>query len=323
MKLHIVKFVDQGPDLTDGGAIFDRRLVEALIRQGADVTVENVTRKRMTALPIWRTAVDFGVIDRARLARSEGRALIISHEALFGIALQVRADALIVHNYFAHFRFRGEPLIEHYYRTGSRRYYRKAFAATRCAFFISYRENALALADHPSLRGRCDICVPPPYPLDRTNRSDSILHISGNDKWRPKQMSRLSDADLRHLAAEGYRITDLDGPVSPAPALINDRFEVGFKLKLAQMLSCRDIIASFCDLNDEIEALCPDTPFYRQVATVEEAIAYFREIAKRYTHHQIDAYYAELEDRQYLPTWDGLAGKILALIAQQAVLQRT
>jgi len=60
MKLHIVKFVDHGPDLTDGGSIFDRRLVEALIRQGADVTEEQVARKRMIALPIWRAAVGGG-----------------------------------------------------------------------------------------------------------------------------------------------------------------------------------------------------------------------------------------------------------------------
>ena len=62
---------------------------------------------------------------------------------------------------------------------------------------------------------------------------------------------------------------------APGFALINDRFEVGFKLKLAQMLHSRDVIASFSDLHDEIEIICPGNPFYRQVASVKQAISFF------------------------------------------------
>ncbi len=132
----------------------------------------------------------------------------------------------------------------------------------------------------------------------------------------------MTQQDLRELSAAGYRLRDLDAPVAPSFALINDRFEVGFKLKLAQMLHSRDVIASFSDLHDEVETICPANPFYRQVASVKQAISFFREIAETFGPDEIDAYYARLEAESFLPSWQDFTTRLIDLIARQPELAR-
>ena len=314
LKILFVRCVNRNPDVVDGGIIADDRLLAQFAHQGVDVEVANVVRKRPGSLPLWASAIDPATLRRVAKARRSGRRIVLSHEGLFRIAHHGPVDALIVHNYFTHFIFRGRPLVERYFRCGSAAFYRKAFAATRSVFFVSHRERMLALKDCPTLSGRSDICTLPPRPTPRFERSDTVLHMSGNEAWMPKRLSRLTKRDLLKLAAADYRISDFDTPVTPGCALINDRFIVGFKLRLAQMLHSRDVIASFCDLQDEVENICPGNPFYRQVATVEEAIAFFQQVAQTHGPDEIDAYYARMEAASFLPSWRDYATRLIELI---------
>jgi hypothetical protein len=318
MKLLFVRFADYGHDVTDGGSIFDRRLLQAITRLGADVDIEDVTRNRAISVPIWRSKVPETTLERVRAAKREGRTTIVSHESLFHIAQRAPVDGLVVHNYFPAFTYNGRPLLERYYRSGAMRYYAKSFRSVKSAFFISHREHRIALEDFPELAGRTDICVPPPFPRPLAPRTDKVVHLSGSEAWLPKRLSMLTDKQLGQINAAGYTVSDFDDPVSPSAALINDRFEVGFKLKLVQMLSCRDVIASFCDLSEEINALCPGHPFYKQVNTVSEALAYFANVWETYTSDEIDTIYETLEAKDYLPSWDMLARQFVTLIDHKA-----
>ncbi len=295
-----------------GSNILDDRLIAHLSTK--DIKVVNVLLQRSARLPAWASLIDAATQQRIAEARRSGRRIILSHEALFRIAHHGPVDALIVHNYFTHFAFRGRPLVERCYRLGSPAFYRKAFAAANSVFFISQREHRLALSDFPTLSGRSGICIVPPHPTPRVKRSDRVVHISGTKVWLPKKLSALTPEDIRQLTAAGYRIEDLDAPVTPGFALINDRFEVGFKLKLTQMLHSRDVIASRCDLHEEMESICPRNPFYRQVASVEEAIAFFQEITETHSPHEIDAYYERMEAKGFLPSWQDFATRLLDLM---------
>lgn len=318
MKILYIRFADSGPNVIDGGSILDRRLLQAFRRIDVNVEIEEVIRKRVLGVPFWRSQVSARTIDRIQMANRDGRKIIVSHESLFHIAHIAPIHALLVHNYFSHFTYRSRPLLEQYYRFGASRYYRRAFSAVKCVFFISHREHRIALADFPELYGRTDVCVPPPYTTHLLERSNSVMHLSGSKEWYPKRLSMLSLDDINIIERSGYTIEDLSDSTNPSVALINDRFEVGFKLKLVQMLSCRDVIASFSDLAEEIANLCPGNPFYRQVVTVEEAMNYFQEIFERYTELEIDTYYARLEENRYLPTWDQFAVQFVSLIQRTA-----
>ena len=318
MKILFVRFANRNE--LDGHNILDNRLLDQLLAEGIEVEVISCPQRKSLRLPLWASAINSATVNRVVEARRSGIKIVVSHEGLFQITQHSPVDALIVHNYFKRFVFRDRPLVERYFSSGSSAFYRMAFDAARCVFFISHREHRLALADFPALSGRSDICIPPPRPTPRLQRSDEVLHLSGTDGWHPKKLSRLTQDDLRKLTSAGYQIRDLDAPVAPGFAIINDRFEVGFKLKLAQMLHSRDVIASFADLYDEIENICPGNPFYRQAETVEEAISFFREIAEVHRPDEIDSYFASLESEDFLPNWRDFATALINLIKRQSEL---
>jgi hypothetical protein len=298
-----------GRDADDGGAIFDRKTIAAFRQLGAVVDELPVLRRRALRLPTWA-----GRIEASRLCIAQGESggrTILSHEATFDLAGVVNADALIVHNYFPRFRFPGRKGLELYYRLGALDHYRRAFDRTPSIFFLSYRERDAAEEDFPSIRGRTTVIPPPPAPVIPSARNMEIVHVSGSEGWLPKRLSRLTDDEIARFGKAGFVIGDFGTHPASAFGLINDRFTVGFKLKLMQMIACRDIIASCADIADEMERIAPGYPFWRQVASVDEALEYFRDIRDRLTVEEIDAAFDKAAPRWRVPSWNDHGEAIL------------
>lgn len=313
MRIHFYHIDGLGREDHDGGAIFDRKTLAALRHGGAEVEEVPVVRRRAIRVPTWAGRIDTA---RLRAASDEtGCRTILSHEATFALAHEIKADALIVHNYFSRFRFPGRRDLELYYRLGAQRYYGRAFDQAATIFFLSYRERDLAEEDFPQIRGRTIVIPPPPAPMSLAPRRLDVVHISGSEGWLPKRLSRLSDDDAARFAGAGFTIEDFGPRPSPAFGLITDRFTVGFKLKLMQMIACRDIIASRADIAHEMEQIAPDYPFWRHVASAGEALEFFGDIRSRLTVEAIDAAFDTATPHFRVPTWNDHGGTILNAIA--------
>lgn len=313
MRIHFYHVDGLGRDDDDGGAIFDRKTVTALRHGGADVEEIPVMRRRAVRVPTWAGRID---TSRLRVASDEAACCkILSHEATFALAHEIKADALIVHNYFSRFRFPGRRDLELYYRLGAQRYYGRAFDRAVTLFFLSYRERDLAEDDFPQIRGRTTVIPPPPAPMSLSPRRTDVVHISGSEGWLPKRLSRLSDDELERFARSGFAVEDFGPRPSPAFGLITDRFTVGFKLKLMQMIACRDIIASRADIADEMEQIAPGYPFWRHVASAGEALEFFGDIRDRFAVEEIDVAFNEATPHFQVPSWNDHAGAILNAMA--------
>lgn len=309
MDIHFYQVDGLGRDSGDGGAIFDYKTVEAIRGRGIDVEAVGVFRRRALRLPPWAGRVDEGMLRIP--ARGVGTRTILSHEATFDLAPVVEADALIVHNYFPAFSFPGRKDLEGYYRLGARDYYRRAFDLVRHVFFLSYRERALAEQDFPVIKGRTTVIPPPPAPLELSGRRMNVVHLSGSDSWLPKRLSRLTGRDAENFTKADFAIRDFGPQPASAFGLINDRFTVGFKLKLMQMIACRDVIASCADIAEELEVIAPGYPFWRRVGSVSDALEYFCDIRDRLSAEEIDAAFDAVLPGWRLPAWSD-HGRIIA-----------
>lgn len=300
----------------DGGAILDNRILESLTSKKIEIIPIYVPRKkRALALPFWKNHIPKNIINEILKKRKDNTKVIISHESLFDLSDVIDVDCLLVHNYFSAFKFKNFKLLEIYYRLGSRKFYERAYNSAKSVFFISHREYRIACTEHFGLERVSDICIPPPNNSNRSARSNDVIHLSGSEGWFPKRICKLKAHQVRKIKEYGYHVSDLERNVRPANALITDQFEVGFKLKLSQMLHSRDVIASLSDLSDEINKLCFGHPFYKYVRSVDEALGFFDTIRKQYTDEEIDEVYSNLEARDYLPSWDKFTDRLLDLIS--------
>jgi len=260
----------------DGAQIFNRKIVGALRGAGVQVEPLGVTRARSLRLPVWQSRPpEPDIRDRIHANAKAGAQIILSHEAFFGIAQEIPVAMLIVHNYMPCFAFPGRPMLELCYHLGSRAYFGRAFAQARAIVFLSHRDHRHAVTDFPQIAVRSHVLSPPPHRAELGPRRDDVIHMSGSEAWLPKRLSRLSTDERAHIAAAGFRIEDFGQRPSPAFGLIPDRFTVGFKLKLMQMLYVGDAIASLSSIRDEVMALAPDYPWWREVTSVDEAVAWF------------------------------------------------
>lgn len=315
MRIDYVRIGGSARAEEDGGAIFDRKTVAHLRALGAEVREIPIERRRALRLPLWAGKPRPLGAGPARPGGAPFR--ILSHEATFGLMGPEGADAVIVHNHFAHFSFPGRPLLEDYYRRGAAPFYRQAFAGAVRILFLSHRERRLAERDDPSICGRTAVLVPPPADLPLGARRLDLVHVSGTERWRPKRLCRLTAGDRALLAESGLEIGDFGAVPAPAFGLVNDRFTVGFKLKLMQMIHARDAIASLADLEEEIEAVAPGYPFWRRVRSVAEARDYFLDLRERMRPEEIDARFREAGADWRLPDWSGHAAALLAELTRR------
>lgn len=296
----------------DGAQIFDRKLLAALAEHGVAVSALHPRRQRALRFPLWQgrlaepDAITAGLIK----AREDGARIVLSHEGFFAIAHRMAVDLLIVHNYMPCFRFPGKRWLEAYYRTGSRAYFARAFANASAIVFVSYRDYRYAVSDFPQIAARSHVLPPPPHRVAIGSRRSDVIHMSGSEAWLPKRLSRLTADEQQQISAAGFVVEDFGTEPSSAFGLIGDRFSVGFKLKLMQMLYAGDAIASLSEIRDEIDALAPGYPYWKEVSSVSEALDWFRKISEEG---------AWLEEsgtgvRDNLPDWTETARKLIGIL---------
>jgi len=313
-KLLYIRFGKVKGAIEDGGDIYDRKTLAALRRRGFEVDTIEIERRRQFAFPTWATFIPQSVHARVAAARQQGYRIICSHEALFGAVCGIPIDLLIVHNYFPAFSFARHKLIEIYYRTGARQYLSPFFRSARHILFLSERDRRHAVLQHSGIADKSFVLFPPPSEIALHKRRMDILHVSGTENWLPKRLCRLSITELSEIRMNGFQLCDFGTATNPAFGLITDRFVVGFKLKLMQMIYSRDIIASRCDVSEDMHSIAPDYPFFAQVGSVAEALEYFRSVTLSYSPEEIDGKYESIFEKQNILSWDLMAARLVEVI---------
>mgnify|MGYP000243904659 CR=1 FL=1 len=296
----------------DGAQIFDRKLLSALMGRRFEIETLRPLHRRTLCLPLWRGNILAlsEILRRLRMVQREGARIVLSHERLFDIAHHMSVDLLIVHNYMPCFRFQGCRVLEIYYRLGSHRFVARAFENARSVIFLSHRDYRHAVEDFPQLADKSCVLPPPPHRSDLGLGRIDKIHVSGSDRWLPKRLSRLRPSEIRQIKTAGFKIDDFGPRPEPAFGLISDRFTVGFKLKLMQMLYVGDAIASLSDIRDDVMALAPDYPWWRVVPSVEEAVGWFQGLQRDSLWLEHCRNPASLK----LPNWDTMAAEIASIL---------
>jgi len=305
----------------DGAQIYDSKIFAAISKSALKVEHVRMARQRSWGLPLWQSRrTDKALLERLRAAVSDGARIVLSHEAFFKLAHEVPVAALIVHNYMPCFSFPDQRWLESYYRLGSRSFFGQAFANARAIVFLSHRDHRHAVADFPDIASRSHVLPPPPQEAKLSSRRTDLVHVSGSENWLPKRLSRLTPREAESIVSSGFAVSDFGHMPSPAFGLITDRFAVGFKLKLMQMLYIGDAIASLSDISDEMEALAPTHPFWRRVESVAEALHWFREIRDTVDSDMLDHAFALTSPNWKIPDWSHTGQKLVAIAAGASTL---
>ena len=313
MRILYVRFAREGSGAEDGADIFDRKVIDALRRAGCDVKTIEISRHRSLGLPFWAQTGPRGAGQGSDARGDVSQRIVCSHESLFGLVSSSAVDMLIVHNYFPAFEFPKQRVLQFYYRAGARQYFARSFIRAKHVVFLSARDRAYAIKDFPGLASKAHFFPPPPYPARLLERRTDVVHVSGTANWLPKRLSRLTEAESREFLSRGFLPSDFGAAIHPAFGLIQDRFVVGFKLKLMQMVYSRDVIASMCNLDQDLRSVAPRYPFYRQVPTVGDALRYFQEVARKLPISDIDAAFESSGPHQ-IPSWSDLGIQLKSLL---------
>lgn len=316
-NISYAKLQKQGGDSVDGQSIFDTMLVRELRAAQANVSEMTYVPHRRAGFPFWVPHVTR--LDRSHVVRHtiDPQCRVVSHEALFRHTGKQPIDLAIIHNYFPRFHFPGQRIMNAYYRLGSRQYYSTVFRNSRVLIFLSREDLEAAKEDFPTIAKNSIYLPPPPYPADIADRKMNLIHISGTEDWWPKRESKFTENEINHAMQRGYEITDFGNPVSPAFGFIDERFSVGFKLKLMQMVYAQDVIASTVDMSREIDAFAPGYPFFRVVGSFTEALNYFDSIRSNLQAEALDGAFLNLSPRGDLPTWPDAATRVLDLLSSK------
>lgn len=322
--LHVLKFKmicmpGCSGGTADGAQIYDRKLVIALQEVGVDVETIHLNRRRSFSPPFWQGwESDQKLRSRLEAARRESAKVVISHENYFGLAHGMAVDGLIVHNYLPCFTFPRKPWLESYYHFGAQAFFRRAFDNAATLVFLSHRDHRHAVADFPDIAVRSHVIPPPARETKLRPRRVDLIHVSGSEGWLPKRLSRLTREEANTIARAGFSVSDFGERPYPAFGLITDRFSVGFKLKLMQMLHIGDAIASLADVREEIEALAPGYPFWREVSSVGEAVEWFRSLRDDLGVDLLDQRMAEAQASFRLPNWAETGQKVADILEKRA-----
>ena len=279
MKISYFYPKPSNPDSNDGGDIYHKKLLLALSRHTENIERIAVTRgTRKNRLPLWAESISKKdqetLLDRCRA----GDTIILSHEHIFDMA-SICANAgrpahLIVHNYLPRFRFLGRPGLSLAYRLGAKSFFDDAFTNAASIFFLGANDCLAANRNHSQdiAQNKFSICQIPPADLDVDYQFDkSLLHFSGSEKWLPKRLSKLKPLEV-DLLRNNFTLNDYFDAKRSGFTIINDRFDMGFKLKLMQSVSMGDYVFSRVDLRGELDSICPEYRWYRNYVNIEEII---------------------------------------------------
>jgi len=237
---------------TDGGVIYDRRLIDGLTKIGADVKIFeiSVTKKRMQLFPLWaRGPKNAGTLDLRH-----GAHRIVSHELLIPLVSQIKPELFIVHNFLPAFQWHQGRLSEHYFRLGSDSYFKKAFDSAKNIVVLSAREQSYIY----DMWAYKTYHLPPGVKVVDPSKISpidiSLVKRTGSTGWYPKRKSIISDNEIMR-AFNTDNISNETKLHARGFGLIEDQFLSGFKLKLLEYIQKGDFVVSRVNLRDEIDAL--------------------------------------------------------------------
>ncbi|MFC0537990.1 hypothetical protein [Pelagicoccus mobilis] len=258
----------------DGRSIYDKRLTEALNELGIRVNTLELAHPCRRFIPIWGKKWQKMQVEYVKKTSQKSKFTIVSHELLADFSRTLKPDLFIIHNLFSHFSFKSRPDIQLFYRCGSSHLFNSVAASSQRLLFLSERERAIASETWPDL----PIYASPPGIPQKENlplnyNATSIKTLGSND-WLPKRASKLSRSDHKYLKNAKLEVIS-DNFGNPSPAIIEDKFLSGFKLKLMEHLYNGDTIASFSDLSSEIDWINPHYSRFKHVNSINEAISFF------------------------------------------------
>lgn len=235
----------------DGRVIYDNRIIESFRAVGADVNVieVDVHRARSVKIPLWAPEVSTEYSERLR----NGAKVVVSHEMLIPLALELAPDIFIIHNFFPSFSWRAWSGFQAYCRLGAEEHFKCAIHRAKNTIVLSARERAEIAFRY----GVSVVYEPPgiqPSIADIVPINLSHIRRSGSARWYPKRRSLMSERQIRKWFGSdidlGSDSRDLRGF-----ALIEDQFLSGFKLKLLEHLYNGEFIVSRADLRTELRGL--------------------------------------------------------------------
>lgn len=301
-------------DPTDGGSIFDKKIIQGLLdTQICTVDVVRIPRSPSLFFPRWENKIEVGLVNTIKNL-SVNKFVICAHESLFRISEYIDVDLFIVTNLFSHFSFKKNRAVELYYRFGSKRYFNSIFTLDSKWLFISHREYRLAQECFSVRVSQAEVMAPPPLPFDLGVRSCDTLHISGSGGWLPKRLSKLSRSTIEQLAAYGFHIKDFSEAQHPSFGVVEDKFLSGSKLKLAQMIYCKDVIFSLVDLSEEVDFICKDYPFYFNVVNEKELVDRLVEFRSVKSINSINRDFEKVKVLSASRSWEEFAFKIVSML---------
>lgn len=235
----------------DGRGIYDMRFIEALREVGTDVNVVEVALQsnHNRRLPLWAR----GIASGWRQSLRGNAKTIVSHELLIPVVQDIRPDLFIIHNFAPSFKWPLEIPYSAYYKFCSESYFLRAIHAADRTMVLSRREQAEIYERF----GLIVDCEPPGVRL----LGDSVPSLnlkkvrrSGTVGWYPKRRCVMRDRSIRQWFGDDavtVGVTESERCFS----VIEDKFAVGFKLKLLDSLYYGDFVVSRVDLRDEIMGL--------------------------------------------------------------------
>jgi len=236
--------------MVDGAQIYDYKLSDGMRSNGCLVTVYFVKYKRRRAVPFWKSKVDRKQIKELKLLKLKYDKVIVSHESLGDLAVELAPDLFILHNVFSAF-YSKSILLNLYYKFYANMEEKKIIANSGNVLVLSIREKK-----HLEAKYGVKVINAPPG-LRSTVEVEGIdfykLKLTGSSEWLPKKNSKLNVVEKKVLS-KCFDLCHDDIPIASS-SLIEEDFKAGFKLKLLQMLFDGDYVFSRVDLSDEIRGL--------------------------------------------------------------------
>lgn len=274
-----VGFVGFAPGVNiDGGSIYDKKFCDSLRSLGCELECVYINRVRNRLPPFWLSQVTVADIKKTTKLKENCELLIISHEGLAGLASRIKPSLFILHNVFSSFEFSSKKHIEWYYRINSLSVYKNILKFSNNVLTISKRETDIITDLRNDLNSEANIISEPPglkFELNDLDFEYSKIKIPGTHNWYPKKICRLTENEKRLLEKDSKSVVTNEEFINPSFAIIEEKFKVGFKLKLIQMLYRGDCVASLIPLDEEVNWIFPNCTSYFNVKTVDEALDVF------------------------------------------------
>lgn len=254
--------------LSDGGSIYDYKMIQAIKNHHYSIHIHKVKLNKNISLPLWKKKIDLEDINKIIDLSKKYDKTIVSHESLSSICKYITPDLYIFHNVFSYFSS-NNLILNFLYKLGSTYEEKKIIYASKNILVLSERENTYLTQKYTNQNF---ICEPPGIKNNHVNKNIYLLKeklkLMGSKDWLPKKITSLTNREIKSL--NYFFEIDYTENKNSSFALIDEKFLVGFKLKLIEMLFNGDIIFSRSNLENEIKHLGLKNYNYKFINTIKE-----------------------------------------------------